>query len=126
MPENLEIEIDKNYNIKKLKYWLNYSLSSFSLYLLSWFWGVTIFLVIGAAIIFTPYMLKILYEERRIGWIIFFIIIVVMPLVIIYISFKGSIYLRVLELIPLATYYFYCFLLRITISDWLDETVIVK
>ncbi len=123
MIENLGLEIDKNYNVKKLKRWLNYSLSSSTLYLLSWLWHFTLILLFGAAIMFVPFMIKILFEEKRIGWILFFIIIVLIPSILIYLFYKSSIYFRILELIPLAMYYFYCFLLRITIIDWTDETV---
>ena len=123
MIEDLDIVIDKNYNVKRLRYWLSFKLSDFLLFLFSWFWHFALYLLIGAAVIFTPFMLKILLSERRYGWIIFFLIIVIAPTSIIILLLKNSSYISVLEFVPLTSYYFYCFLLRIVITDWLDKRV---
>ena len=126
MNDELEIEISNHYNIRRLKYWLNYSLSSPSLFFLGWFFHIAFFLLAGAAIIFTPFMLKILFEERRFGWSALFIFLVLAPTIIVFIFFNRSVYFHLLEFVPLAFYYFYCFLLRLMIIDWFDETVIPK
>jgi len=116
----MEIEISKNYNVKRLNQWLNYELSTSVLLLLSWFWGITILLMTITAILFTPFMLKILFQERRYGWIIFFVLIIIIPAICTYFLVKGTTYKFVLELIPLAFFYFYCFILKLTIRDWMD------
>jgi hypothetical protein len=74
--------------------------------------------MILAAILFTPFMLKVLFEERRFGWIIYFIIIVLIPVIAIYFFNFGLSYKPAFQLIPLGTFYFYCFTLRLAIKDW--------
>jgi hypothetical protein len=118
-PELLTV-YSKNQNLKRLHYWLKYELSSSALLLLSWLWGFAILLSTIAAAVFTPFMIYILFEEKKFGWIIFFIIMIILPAITITIFFLHSNYFLVLALIPLALFYFYCFLLRLTVSDWLS------
>lgn len=114
----MEIEITKNYNVHRLQKWLDYELSTLILMLLSWFWNIAILLMIIAAFVFTPFMLKVMFEERRFGWITFFFLIVILPaLGALFINIDSS-YKFVIELIPLALFYFYCFVLRLAIKDW--------
>ena len=115
----MEIEIDKNYNVKRLRYWLNYNIGSMPLYLVSLFYVYAIIIFEAAAIIFTPFMLKILFEEKKWGWIIFFVVFVLLPIACIYIFTFKSNFFNVLKLIPLVLYYVYCSLLRLAITDWL-------
>lgn len=114
----MEIEVSKDYNLRRLQQWLDYELSTIMLMLLSWFWNLALLLMIIAAFLFTPFMLKILFQERRFGWIIFFFLMVILPA-------TGTLFLNIdpsykfaFELIPLALFYFYCFVLRLAIKDW--------
>jgi len=54
--------------------------------------------------------------EKKNGWIIFFVILVLIPIITI-------ILFSVFELlfIPLALVYFYSFLLRFVVRDWIQE-----
>ncbi len=114
----MQIEVSKNYSVRRLQQWLDYELSTIILMLLSWFVHFAILLMILAAVIFTPFMLKVMFEERRFGWIIFFFIMVILPAVgTLFLSSDFS-YKPVIELIPLALFYFYCFILRLAIKDW--------
>jgi len=114
----MEIEIPKKYNVRRLQQWLDYELSTLLLMLLSWFWNIALILMIIAAILFTPFMVKVLFEERRFGWIIFFFLLVLLPASCSLLFDIGSSYKFIIELIPLALFYFYCFVLRIAIKDW--------
>lgn len=114
----MEIDISRKYNIRRLQHWLDYELSTSLLFFLNWFWNIAIVLMTIAAVLFTPFMLKVLIEERRIGWIIFFVIIVVIPVFILFILNMELTNKLFFGLIPLALFYFYCFLLRIVIRDW--------
>ena len=118
-PELLTV-FSKNQNLKRLHYWLKYELSSSVLLLLWWLWGLAIFLATAAALIFAPFMIYILYKERKFGWIIFFFLIVILPLILIIAFTLHSNYFAFLIFIPLALFYFYCFTLRITVADWLS------
>lgn len=114
----MEIEISKDYNIRRLQQWLDIELSTSMLLLLSWFWNFTIFISAIAAIIFTPFMLKILFEERKFGWIFLFIIFVTLPILWLLFGSYNSDYKFIFGLIVLGLFYFYCFVLRIVIKDW--------
>jgi hypothetical protein len=107
-----------DYNVTRLQRWLDYELSTAMLLLLSWFWNLALLLMIIAAILFTPFMLKVLLDEKRFGWITFFIILVIMPIISFFIWDINSSYKFILELIPLALFYFYCFILRLAIKSW--------
>jgi hypothetical protein len=114
----MEIEISKNYSVRRLQQWLDYELSTIMLLLLTWFWNLALFLMIIAAILFTPFMLKILFQERRFGWIVFFFLMVILPAAAALFVNIDSTYKFAIELIPLALFYFYCFILRLAIKDW--------
>lgn len=114
----MRTEPRNNYNVMRLQQWLDYELSTGMLFFLTYVWGSILLLLIIAAILFTPFMLKVLFEERRCNWITYFLIIVVIPLIVSFLFNSGSTYRVVLQYIPLGTFYFYCFTLRIAIKDW--------
>lgn len=114
----MEIEISKNYNVRRLQQWLGYEISTLLLMLLSWFWNIAIILMIIAAFLFTLFMLKILFEERRFGWIIFFFLFVIIPTCGFFFLEIDASYKFAIEMIPLALFYFYCFVLKLAIKDW--------
>ena len=116
----MDIIISKNNNLKKLNYWLKYNISTSFLLIIGWLTPIAIFLIVMAAVIFTPFMLKVFFEEKRYGWIVACLIIFLLPLIITFILFRDSEYFKVLRLIPFAFYYFYCFLLKLTLDDWMD------
>ena len=117
----MEIDIDSNYNLRRLNQWLTYELSSIVLYALSWFVSFTIALMTIAAVIFTPIMLKILFQEGKYGWITFFVVIVIVPTIVLFATGWHQLHGHTLALIPLASFYFYCFLLKFVVRDWMDK-----
>jgi hypothetical protein len=75
-----------------------------------------------AAVLFTPYMLFVLKKEKHAGWIYFFIIMVILPLIAVsIIYYSGTPFMKALIYIPLALYYLYCFLLRFSVNGWIDD-----
>ena len=108
--------------LSRLSKVLNYQLSTTVLLILMYAGGFTLLGITVAAILFSPYMLYVLYLEKKNGWIIFFIILVLIPIITI-------ILFSVFELlfIPLALvyfyyfYYFYYFLLKFIVRDWIQE-----
>jgi len=114
----MEIEISQNYNLNRLKQWLDYELSASTLLLLSWLWNFTVILAVVAAMLFTPFMLKILFEERKFGWIITFAVIVVVPLTSVFfidVFYYKSVFIGV----TLIFFYFYCGVLRFAVKNWI-------
>jgi hypothetical protein len=107
-------------NLSRLSRILNYQLSTAVIYVASFFIPI-LFLAILAAVLFAPDMLLVLFQEKKYGWIIFFIISVLLPLFINMLLFRTSNVYLILLSFPLALFYFYCFLLRFTVNDWILE-----
>lgn len=114
----MDIEISKDYNLRRLQKWLDLELSTSVLILLSFFANITLILAAIAAVTFTPFMIKILFDERRFGWIIFFVILVLIPLIYTFLISNNDSLNYIFQLISLALFYFYCFILRLAIKDW--------
>ena len=116
----MKIDITKNQfntdHLSKLSKVLNYQLSSAVLLILLYAGGLTLLAATIAAILFSPYMLYILYLEKKTGWIIFFAVLVLLPIIVIILS-------PMIELlfVPLALVYFYYFLLKFVVRDWIQE-----
>jgi fatty acid desaturase len=85
--------------------------------------GITIILAIIAATIFTPYMVYIFIKEKKIAWIISFLVVVIIPFIICIILGIKTGYVTVFILIPLGIFYFYCFVLKLTVNEQLKEVI---
>jgi len=103
------------YHLSKLSKVLNYQLSTTLLFILWYSGGFSLLAVTIAAILFSPYMLYVLYLENKNGWIIFFVVLVLLPIIAIILS-------SIFELlfIPLALVYFYYFILKFVVRDWIQ------
>lgn len=80
-----------------------------------------LWLIAGAAILFTPYIFYVLIKERKFGWIITFFIMIIIPLLFVHISFLDALFHDAIILIPLASFYFYCYLIKYEVDRWLSE-----
>lgn len=115
-----EIHLISDEQLNRLAKYLNYQISTIILVVLSAFTFVFIFLAALAAIIFTPYMLYVLNKEKKTNWIIFFIILVIVPLIILsVIAILFPLYYIAAPLISIILFYLYCFLLRFEVNEWL-------
>lgn len=113
----MEIKVNKNYSIKRLQKWLDYELSTSVLLILQYVHGIAFVFAVIASVIFTPIMLKSLLDEERYGWMIFFAIIVGLPITFLLLVVNST-WFDIVMYIPLGAFYFYCFLLRLAIKDW--------
>jgi len=102
--------------LEKLYFILNYQVSSLTLYGGLYFFPM-LFLVIliGAEILFTPFIIYVLVLENKKGWIISFLILVLLPSVLILV-FVSQYYMLILF-----PFYLYCFILRFEAKSWLTE-----
>lgn len=117
LPLNNELE-----KLKNLSYYLNYSLPTFGLYAGSFFWGIFLFIAIIAAIIFTPYMLKILYQTGKKKWILSFIIVIGFPILLsVYFMFTTVMIAPILRMISVGLFFLYCFSLKSNIRNWISD-----
>ena len=108
-------------NLAKL---LNFALPS-KIILLGFFVILTVYaamiLVTVAAVITMVYILYVLMKIRREKWIYTYGIIVGIPLLLILGGIIFSSFLAALLFIPVIFHYFYCFLLRFSVNEWLKE-----
>ena len=72
-------------------------------------------ILIGAEILFTPFIIYVLVLENKKGWIISFIILVLLPSVLILV-FVSQYFMLILF-----PFYLYCFILRFEAKSWLTE-----
>ncbi len=117
------IGLHSNYNLARLSKYLNYHITTFALFIASWFGAIFLLVAALGGLIFAPYMLYVLYQENKKGWILFFAIIVIVPFILlIIISFLyPSFKLTIVILITLGLFFLYCFLLRFEVNDWIRE-----
>lgn len=82
---------------------------------------IAIPLIILAAVLFTPFIIYVLIKERRWGWLIAFFFIAILPFIISYLVSYGSISFEAMMLVPFIFYYFYCFLIRLSVNQWIKD-----
>lgn len=84
-----------------------------------WIPMIIIGLIVGAAILFTPYIFYILIKEKRYGWIITFFIMIIIPLIFGPIIFRDTLAFEASLMIPLGLFYFYCYLIKFSVAKWI-------
>ncbi len=77
--------------------------------------------VIGAAILFAPYIIYVLAREKHYGWIITFFILNILPIPVVYFILRDSFLLVPGLLTLILPFYLYCFLIKFVVDDWLKE-----
>jgi hypothetical protein len=82
---------------------------------------ILLIIISVAAILFTPYIFYVLIKEKKYGWIITFFMMTLIPLSLTYILFKDSIFIEALILIPLLSFYIYCYLIKFEVDKWLSD-----
>jgi len=100
---------------------LSFELSTIVIFFLQFFWQLTLFLAVLAAILFIPYLIFILIKEKKYGWITLFILIVILPLIVIVLFLSDNLFYLAYLQIPLPLFYLYCFLLRFDAKEWLKD-----
>ena len=80
-----------------------------------------IYFVSILAILFAPYMLFVLFMNKKHGWLLFFVIIVGLPLALITHSTGNPLFDIGLRYLPLVMFYLYCVLLRYSVADWMSD-----
>lgn len=109
------LKFEKTHRLENLYKYLNYEISSSVLYVAGWFYAILSYVIVIAAIVFTPFMLYVLYKEGKNGWIISFSIVIILPLISILLFYPD------LLIVGLAPFYLFCFLLRMEVKGWLTE-----
>lgn len=118
---DLDIISNERYYLEKLNKGLNFAIPTSLLFLFSWFTGLALALMVIAATFFAPIILYVLYKSKKYIWLFTFFIFVILPLIgFVILALKNS-SLAFFVLIPLIFFYFYCFVLKLTLADQLEE-----
>lgn len=80
-----------------------------------------LWLIVAAAVLFTPYIFYVLIKERKYSWIIIFFIMILIPLLFVHILFLEALFHDAIIMIPLAFFYLYCYLIKYEVDRWLSE-----
>ena len=72
-----------------------------------------------SAILFSPYLLYILFIEKKKKWILSFFIFVAIPFVLAYMIFQQFFFIMMGALPPILFYGIYCYLLKKEVQSWL-------
>jgi len=107
--------------LRRFRAILYYELSTSAGFILFSFWPINLYVIIAAAILFTPYMLYVLNKERKYGWIALFFFMVVLPYPVIYLIIGDYVLLTAWLLLPIIPFYLYCFLIKFSVDDWLSK-----
>jgi hypothetical protein len=73
------------------------------------------------AIGFSVYILRALYLLKKNGWIITYAILIGIPFLVCLVPDESGLAMNALWFIPLALFFFYCWLLRYSITEWLSD-----
>jgi hypothetical protein len=73
------------------------------------------------AIIFTPYIFYILIKENKYGWIILYFAMIIIPLLFVYLIFRDALLFEAIVLLPLGSFYIYCYLIKFEVDKWLSD-----
>ena len=116
-----ELHLIDNSRVIRLDRYLNYHISTFVLYMLSFYVFMFLYLAFAAAMVFSVFMLWVLWKEDRKGWIILYFIIVGLPFCFLTGIAVFYSYSRILLFASIAPSYLYFFLLRFDVNDWVKE-----
>jgi len=117
----IEFEDPKYRRLVKLKSYLNYEIST-SVLLILWFaQGIGYFLMVLAAVVLIPLILKVLMEQKKTAWLVSLLILVILAVVINFTEFKNPVVLMIIKILPVVGFYFYCFALKWSIGDWMED-----
>lgn len=83
---------------------------------------ILILIAISPPVLVTPFIVYVLYREKRYGWLASYFIIVIIPVILFFIIFQDSleflIWMPVYYMVP---FYFYSFILKFSVDEWIRE-----
>lgn len=118
----MEIKASSKYpseHIDRLASFLNYQISASLLFISSFVVWIFIIAALIVAGIFIPYMIYVLLKEGKNGWIFFFNLMILPPLIISVIFLPS--YFSSAVMISVGLFYCYCFFLRMAVGEWIRE-----
>jgi hypothetical protein len=109
--------------LRKLKRILNYQISTWLLFMISFLFISPILIVIlaVAALLFAFYIIFALYKNHKYGWIAAFFITTIIPVIILAFIVELNYSVIILLIIEVAAFFIYCAALRLTVNLWVKE-----
>jgi len=114
----MNVETSAEANLDRLQRWLNFELSAGVLFLLTFFYKLALYIFAAVAFIFIPFLLYVLYQQKRTGWIIVLVLAVIGPALVINLGQASGMWSFILNNVMVAFFLFYCFALRLTVPGW--------
>ena len=71
--------------------------------------------------IFTPYILYVLFKEKRYGWLTTYFLIVILPGIIIFILLWDNISKMGFLFFLILPFYLFCFFIKFSVDEWIRE-----
>jgi hypothetical protein len=109
--------------LKNLQYWVTRAPMSGILLLGGAFFqmGIALVAVCLIALGFSVYIIRALIQLEKKGWVITYAILIGIPFLVCLIPDETGLAVNALLFIPLALFYFYCWILRYSITEWLSD-----
>lgn len=109
--------------LRKLKRILNYQISTWLLFMISFFFISPVLIVILAiaALLFAFYIIFALYKNNKYGWIAALFITIIIPVIILAFIVELNYSVIILLIIEVAAFFIYCAALRLTVNLWVKE-----
>lgn len=116
-----EIYLIDDHRLARLNKYLNYQISTLILLIAAFFVFPILYAALPVAVVFSAYMLTVLWKEHKKGWVVFFAIMVGLPFILALILVIFYTYTTFILLASIPLFYFYFFLLRYESNDWVKE-----
>lgn len=83
---------------------------------------VLILVAISPPVLVTPFIVYVLYREKRYGWLASYFIMVLIPVILFFIIFQDSIeYMIWMPVYYMVPFYFYSFIIKFSVDEWIRE-----
>lgn len=80
-----------------------------------------IFLIFSPPVLFTPYFIYILFKEKRYGWLVTYILFVVLPGITTVLIIHGGIFEALWMPLLMLPFYLFCFFIKFSVEEWITE-----
>jgi hypothetical protein len=109
--------------LKNLQYWLTRAPMSGVLLFGGAFFqmGIALMAVCLIALGFSIYILRTLIQLGKKGWVVTYVLLIGVPFFVCLIPDESGLAVNALLFIPLALFFFYCLILRYSITEWLSD-----
>jgi len=81
-----------------------------------------IIIAISPPVLVTPFIVYVLYREKRYGWLASYFIMVIIPVILFFIIFQDSLeYMIWMPVYYMVPFYFYSFIIKFSVDEWIRE-----